>query len=491
MEKIGKSFPGVRALQQVDFEVRAGEVHALVGANGAGKSTLMKVLSGAYHSDEGAIYLSGSPVQLREPSDAIEAGIHCVYQEVDAALVPAAGLTENVFLDRLAHSSGWINWSRLDAEAKQLLASVGLETPVHRHADRLTISEKQLVLLARAVAGRMKLLILDEPTAPLGPEETKRLFALVRKIKDSGVGVVFISHRLSEVFELCDRITIMRDGQRIDTKQAEQTNAKEIVQLMLGRAGSHEYVREKRQTGQPLLEAKGLRSSTKVKDVSFTLHSGEIVAVVGLVGAGKTELSRLLFGADPLDAGSVHVHGHPVRLREPADAIAAGIALIPEERRKQGLLIDESIAENLALPSLRSLRTFGLISKRKMLELADRTIKRLEIRPPDPSKAARLLSGGNQQKIVVGKWAETNADIYLFDEPTKGVDIGAKQDMLRLADELAGRGKAVLYLTGELSEAIAIADRILVMSYGEIVKELAASEATTESLLYYASGGDA
>ncbi|GLI08802.1 ABC transporter ATP-binding protein [Paenibacillus tyrfis] len=492
MKGISKSFPGVRALHQVDFEVRGGEIHALLGANGAGKSTLMKVLSGAYRPDEGSIRIDGAALSIGGPLDAIRSGIQCVYQEVDTALVPRLTVAENIMLDRLTAGRGWIDWSSLQREASRVLADIGLTgLDVRQQAGELSIAQKQLVLIGRALAQKAKFIIFDEPTAPLSGEEAEQLFRIMNRLKADGVGCIFISHRLGEVFRISDRVTVMRDGQRISTKAAASTDAQAVVEEMLGKPFEEEFPKAEVAIGEPLLEARGLTSGTKVRGVDLTVRRGEIVGVVGLVGAGKTELSRLLFGADPLDAGELRLHGRGLKLRAPADAVRAGLALIPEERRKQGVLVELSVKANLALTLLERLSRLGFVNRRKETENADARIAELGIQPPNREQQVKYLSGGNQQKVAVGKWLPTDAEVYLFDEPTKGVDIGAKSDIFRLIGRLAQEGKGIVYLSCEIAEILGIADRILVMSYGRIVKELSRDEATQEKILYYASSGEA
>ncbi|MDQ1910366.1 sugar ABC transporter ATP-binding protein [Paenibacillus sp. GD4] len=492
MKAIVKSFPGVRALQEVDFEVRRGEIHALLGANGAGKSTLMKILSGAYRPDGGRILLEGQELSIGSPLDAIRSGIQCVYQEVDTALVPTLSVAENIMLDKLTSGSGWIQWRVLKQEAARALEGIGLGGfDVDRPAAELTIAQKQLVLIARALVQKALLIIFDEPTAPLSGEETEQLFRILERLKAEGVGCVFISHRLSEVFRICDRITVMRDGRRISTKPAADTDAKAVVEEMLGKPFEEEFPKAAASIGEPLLEARGLTSGTKVRGVDLTVRRGEIVGVVGLVGAGKTELSRVLFGADRLDAGELRLSGQQLQLREPSDAVDAGLALVPEERRKQGILVEQSVKANLALPLLKQLSKLSFVSRRREAENAEERIRELGIQPPSALQLVKYLSGGNQQKVAVGKWLPTNAQVYLFDEPTKGVDVGAKSDIFRLIGRLAQEGKGIVYFSCEIAEILGIADRILVMSYGRIVKELTREEATQELILYYASSGEA
>lgn len=493
MRGIIKSFAGVPALRGVDFTARGGEIHALLGTNGAGKSTLMKILSGAYTADGGEIAANGVPLAIRSPRDAMDQGIACVYQEVDTALVPELTVTENVMLDRIVRGSGAVRWTQLHREAERILAGIGANgILVRRKADELTIAQKQLVLIARAAAQSAKAIIFDEPTAPLSLEEAERLFAVMRRLKAEGVACIFISHRLGEVFELCDRITIMRDGQLVESLSTSQTNPQLVIETMLGKSFAEEFPKANVTIGEPLLEVRGLRRGTKVRGADFTVRRGEIVAVAGLVGAGKTELSRLIAGADRADGGEVALRGSRVVLREPYDAISAGIVLVPEERRKQGVLVEEPMRSNLSLPSLRSLSSpLGFIRSLAERRHAERTVDDLGIVPRDINKQVKLMSGGNQQKVAVGKWLPTDAEVYLFDEPTKGVDIGAKSDMFRLIGELAGQGKGIVYFSCEFAEVLGIADRILVMSYGRIVKELKRGEATQETILYYASAGEA
>ncbi|MCD9021209.1 sugar ABC transporter ATP-binding protein [Cohnella sp. NL03-T5] len=491
MRNISKSFAGVPALNNVDFNVRSGEIHALLGANGAGKSTLMKILSGAYEADEGIIEMAGTSYSFRSPADSKDAGIHCVYQEVDTSLVPHLSVTENIFLDRLATSKtkAWLTWGKLHEEAEAVLSRIGLTVSPRALIRDLTLSEKQLVLIARLLAEEAKFVILDEPTAPLSLEETDKLFGIMKGLKEAGIGVIFISHRLPEVFRICDRITVMRDGGRVLTERTEDMDATGVVQAMLGRSFEEEFPKLPAAIGEPVLTVKGLESGRRVRGVDLEVRRGEIVAVVGLVGAGKTELSRVLFGADPADRGTISIKGQPVRLDSPSDAVQAGIALIPEERRKEGILVRESVLHNLSLPILKSISRLGFLSGTAERHFANTQIVGLGIKTPTVSQLTAYLSGGNQQKVAIGKWLGTDTEVYLFDEPTKGVDVGAKRDIFQIIGKLAQQGKGILYLTCEFAEALGLADRILIMCDGVIVKSFARGEATQEDLLYYASAG--
>ncbi|MFB9277233.1 sugar ABC transporter ATP-binding protein [Cohnella cellulosilytica] len=491
MRNISKSFAGIRALNNVDFNVRGGEIHALLGANGAGKSTLMKILSGAYESDEGAIEVAGNVCVFRSPADSKRAGIHCVYQEVDTSLVGHLSVAENIFLDRLAASGQklWLRWGEIYEEAGRLLKRIGLTLSPRTLVRDLTLSEKQLVLIARLYAEKAKFVILDEPTAPLSLEEADKLFGIMEELKAAGIGVIFISHRLPEVFRICDRITVMRDGERVLTENKTDIDVSGVVRAMLGRSFEEEYPKLETTRGEPVLEVRGLESGRRVRGVDLDVRRGEIVAVVGLVGAGKTELSRVLFGADQADKGTVSVAGKPADLSSPAGAVKSGIALVPEERRKEGILVRESVLHNLSAPLLKTVSRFGFLSGKGERGYADKQITDLGIKTPAVTQITAYLSGGNQQKVAIGKWIGTEADVYLFDEPTKGVDVGAKSDIFRIIGRLAQEGKGILYLTCEFAEALGLADRILVMCDGAIVKSFNRGEATQEELLYYASAG--
>ncbi|RKP57396.1 sugar ABC transporter ATP-binding protein [Cohnella endophytica] len=489
MSKISKSFAGVPALKGVDFNVRGGEIHALLGANGAGKSTLMKILSGAYETDEGNIEAGGVSHAFRSPSDSKAAGIHCVYQEVDTSLVAHLTVSENIFLDNLASPKGkaWLSWGKLHDEASAVLERLGLHISPRTLVRDLTLSEKQLVLIARLSAQKAKFVILDEPTAPLSLEETEKLFGIMQGLKSDGIGVIFISHRLPEVLRISDRITVMRDGERVLTVRKEEIDSQGIVKAMLGRSFEEEFPKLQADIGKPVLTVARLEAGKRVRGVDLEVRQGEIVAVVGLVGAGKTELSRALFGADPIDRGTVAVNGKSAKLASPAEAVRAGIALVPEERRKEGIFVRESVLHNLSVPVLRAISRLGILSGKRERELANRQISDLGIKTSSATQQTAFLSGGNQQKVAIGKWLETDADVFVFDEPTKGVDVGAKRDIFRIIGTLAQQGKGILYLTCEFDEALGLADRILVMCDGSIVKSFNRGEATHEDLLKFAS----
>lgn len=491
MKGISKHFSGVQALQSVDFEVQAGEIHALLGANGAGKSTLMKIITGAYHADEGEIRIDGETVTIKNPEDAKRWGVQCVYQEVDAALIPTLDVAENILLNRFvdAQVSFPIRWDQLYDEANEIVQRLGFSLSVHKKVEDCTLSEKQLILIARAIAQKAKYIVFDEPTAPLSTAESEKLFQLIRQLRHEQVGIIYISHRLPEVFELSDRITVMRDGRHICTKPVAETSFEGIISDMLGHTLQEEFPPRTPSIGGLLLDVKGVSHGKKLQSIDIQVKEGEVVAVVGLVGAGKTELARRLFGADSIERGEIRLKGKKISLPTPRHAVHHGIVLVPEERRKEGLIVEESVKKNLSLASLKKWTSFFWIQSGKEYKSAQEMVKRLGIKTAGVDLQVHSLSGGNQQKVVIGKWLHTDAHIYLFDEPTKGVDIGAKREIYSLIGQLAAEKKGILYFTCEFQEALGIADRILVMHDGKIVKEVDQENWNQEQLLYYASGG--
>lgn len=491
MQAIGKRFGNVTALENGQLALEKGEVHALLGVNGAGKSTMIKILSGVYGQDSGDIRLDGETVSLHSPKQAKEHGIYCVFQEVDTAIVSELTVAENILMDSFAAGGSFLlSKQKINKQAKEALVQLqSEEISVTRKAGTLTLAEKQLVLIARALVHSAKIIIFDEPTAPLSLTESDKLFSVIRKLSAAGVGCVFISHRLPEVFEISDRITVMREGKWVNTFVTAESHAEGVIEAMLGEALSHELEYQPHPTGNSLLEVNGLSDGHKLQDISLSVKAGEIVGIVGLVGAGKTELAKALFGAANSVSGSVRIAGKQTRIKHPGDAIRAGMALIPEERRKEGLFVHETLRANASFPNLRKFSSGLFMNKASETKFAKEIIDKLKIKTGDTETPLLHLSGGNQQKVAIGKWMSLDSLLYLFDEPTKGVDIGAKVDIFKLIRELAGSGKGCLYFSSEIHEAIGISDRILVMCDGQIVKELSRQEATQERILLYASGG--
>ncbi|ANU09463.1 ABC transporter [Planococcus antarcticus DSM 14505] len=491
MAAIGKKFGTVTALQGAEFQLNKGEVHAILGVNGAGKSTLIKILSGVYQQDEGSIYLEGAAIQLESTRAAKEQGIYCVYQEVDTAIVSELNVAENILLDTFAEKGNlFVSKKRINERAHMVLHELQADTiNVQQKAASLTLAEKQMVLIARALVHSAKIIIFDEPTAPLSIRESEKLYAVIAKLKAQGVGCVFISHRLPEVFEISDRITVMREGTLVKTYDTAQADQEGVIEAMLGAALSHELEPRAHDIGTALLEVANLSDGQKLKDLSLSVAAGEVVGVVGLVGAGKTELAKALFGGTPLTSGTIKLAGKRAKIKHPADAIKAGMALIPEERRKEGLFVQESLETNASFPNLKKFSKCLLMDRKAEKHFANEIIERLRIKTGSTETPLVHLSGGNQQKVAIGKWISLDSALYLFDEPTKGVDIGAKVDIFKLIRQLAESGKGCLYFSSEIHEAIGISDRILVMCNGQIVKELSRQEATQERILWYASGG--
>lgn len=490
MTGISLAFPGVQALKQVSFEVKSGEIHALVGANGAGKSTLMKVLSGAETADEGTIRLDGKELSITSPRDAKQIGIDLVQQEVDVALVPYLTVAENICLDLLTDGTmtGFVSQRRYIQRAKEALATLQADISVKTRVEELRLAEKQLVLIARALVQERRFLILDEPTAPLSQAETSHLFSVVRRLAERGLGIIFISHRLQELYEICDSISVMRDGQLISRHLLTDITKEAVVEQMLGRQLTS-VVKTSRVNATNVLTVESA-TNADVHDISLTVQAGEVVGIAGLVGAGKTELCKALFGDRPFQEGEVRIGGKAHRLRNPQAAIQAGIGLVPEERRKEGILVADSVAENLTAAAAHDfVNRWGLMDRRKEANQASQWVKELGIKVADVKQEVGQLSGGNQQKVAIGKWLLTDVSVLVLDEPTKGVDVGAKQDIYRLIDGLAQQQKGILYATSEWDELLTVTDRIYVMFDGRIVHETKTADTSEETLLWYATGG--
>jgi len=490
MRNISISFAGFPALRQVDFTLEGGSVHALVGANGAGKSTLMAVLSGTHDHYTGQITIDGEAVNIRLPHHAREHGIHLVQQEVDVALVPTLNVAENIMLDRLSEPGHLHNWPQLYRQAQLLTEQLGLNISLRARIESCTLAEKQLILLARALSHKCRFLILDEPTAPLDQAESARLFALVRKLKAAGMAIVFISHRIHELRDICDRMTVLRDGRLVSDDSMDGLSNEHIIEKMIGHQLDDIYPpRRPPHSGETLLSIHGMHDKDKLRDISLRLHRGEILGIAGLAGAGKTELCKALFGATPSQVESGELNGKPWKPKEPHLSVEQGLALVPEERRKEGIFIDENIPMNLSVTADDTFSRWSIFNARQSLSWAKDIISRLGIRASGPMQKLARLSGGNQQKVAIGKWLRSESQVLIFDEPTKGVDIKAKTDVFRLIDGLAQQGKGIIYASGEFAELVGLCDRILVLWDGRIVAELNAADVDEETLLVYSTGG--
>lgn len=480
IEGIRKTFPGVVALDGVDFDLRRGEVHVLLGENGAGKSTLIKMLSGAYTPDGGRILAGGEEVRIHGAQDSERLGIATIYQEFN--LVPDLTVAENIFLGRQPRRFGLIDRGRMEADAEVLLKRVGVDVSPRARVRELGIARLQMVEIAKALSLDARVLIMDEPTAVLTSEEVEKLFVIVRQLRADGVGVVFITHHLDEIAALGDRVTVIRDGKSVGQVPAS-TPEDELVRLMVGRSIEQQYPRERTDAGEPLLKVEGLTRDGVFHDISFEVRAGEVVGVAGLVGAGRTEVARAVFGADPYDRGAVTVGGSALRGHDVNAAMAAGIGLVPEDRKGQGLLLDASVEENLGLVTMRAATRGGLVDRRAQHVAADRISQQLGVRMAGLGQHVRTLSGGNQQKVVIGKWLLADTKVLILDEPTRGIDVGAKVEIYQLVNELTAAGAAVLMISSDLPEVLGMSDRVLVMAQGRIAGELPAEQATQDAVM--------
>lgn len=479
-----KVFPGTRALDNVDLRIGSGEVVALIGENGAGKSTLLKILSGVQRADEGHMRLDGEPFEPHRPADAIAAGIGMIHQEM--SLLPGLSIGENVLLGRLPLTRfGLLDRAELTRRAVEHLDRVGLHVDPGRKVGRLSVAQQQQVEIAKALSLDARILLLDEPTAALGDEESEALFRLIEELRDQGVGFAYISHRLGEIGRVADRIVVLRDGSRVAAYDQAEVPVERLVEDMVGRAVDQVFPAPPTPGDEVVLQVEDLGRTGGFSGVSFELRRGEILGIAGLVGAGRTELVRAIFGADPADQGRVLVDGHELQLRRPEDAVRAGIVLVPEDRKGQGLVLGLSVRDNLALPSLELLTERGVIHAGVLRRLADRATARLDIRGR-PAQSARTLSGGNQQKVVIGKWLERDPRVVLFDEPTRGVDVGAKAAIYEVIHDLAAHGVACIVVSSELPEVLGLARRVLVMSGGQQTGLLDRSEANEERVMHLA-----
>ena len=484
MRHISKSFPGVKALDDVGFSVAEGEVRALVGENGAGKSTLMKILNGNYKKDEGQILIDGEEVDITDPLVAAAHGISIIFQELN--LVDQLSIAENIFAGRLSTGLQRVNWKETNRKAKELLDRIGFDADPRTEVGSLTVAGKQMVEIAKALSRDCRIILMDEPSATLTKKELNALFDIIRDLKKRGIAVIYISHRMEEIFEICETATVMRDGRIIGTVNVGEVSPDRIVEMMVGREVSSAYPRRDTVPGEEILRVENLCRKDRRQNVSFSLRKGEVLGIAGLVGAGRTEIMRGLFGVDYITSCDVYVHGQKVRIPTPAAAKKRGIAFLTEDRKIEGLTLDFTIKANMSMANLPKLRRGLLTSAKVENEIADQYIKLINVKTPSRNQKVGNLSGGNQQKVVIGKWLNADPEILIMDEPTRGIDVGAKWEIYGIINELAAQGKAVILISSELPEVLGMSDRVLVVKDDAIVAELTGDEINAVEVMRYA-----
>ncbi|MGO4108345.1 sugar ABC transporter ATP-binding protein [Paenibacillus sp. YAF4_2] len=489
MEDIDKQFPGVQALKDCRFELRRGEVHALVGENGAGKSTLMKVLTGVYQKDTGRILYDGSEVEVPNAKAAQKLGISIIHQELN--LAPDLTVAQNIFIGREPRRGLrlFLDERELKRKVERLFERLNMDLDPNESVANLTVAKQQMVEIAKALSYDAKVLIMDEPTAALSDSEIDDLFIIINQLRSSGVGIVYISHRMDELKRITDRITVMRDGRYIDTVPTAAVTNEQIIAMMVGRE-IYDSTKQNRieGTSETVLEVKGLSRKGALRDINFKLRKGEIIGFAGLIGAGRTEVARAIFGADPIDAGEITVRGRKVVLRQPYDAVQAGIGYLSEDRKRYGCIVEMDVKTNVAVASLRKYANpIGWVNRARIAKAADQIVDMLKVKTPHIDQEVKFLSGGNQQKVVIGKWLTRDCDILIFDEPTRGIDVGAKSEIYKLLNDLAAKGKSIIMISSELPEILRMSHRIIVMCEGRITGELDREEATQEKIMRYAT----
>jgi ribose transport system ATP-binding protein len=489
VRKLNKSFPGVRALHEVQFELISGEVHALMGENGAGKSTLMKILAGVYTRDSGDMLVDGKPVEFTSPREAQAAGVGIIHQELQ--LMNHLTVAQNIFIGRepRKHLGLFLDEDRLNRQAREILERMHVALDPRTIVGTLTVASQQMVEIAKALSFDSRVLIMDEPTSALNDAEIAELFRIIRQLKERGVGIIYISHKMDELKQISDRVTVMRDGEYVATVNTADTSVQAIIGMMVGRtlADVAPY-QGTPHTGEVALEVKHLNAGPLVRDISFTLHKGEILGFAGLMGAGRTEVARAVFGADPIESGEIFVKGVKAPIKKPSDAVAHSIGYLSEDRKRFGLATGMDVESNIVMSNLGKFLSMNVFLRRMQIrKRASHFINLLAIRTPSATQPVRLLSGGNQQKIVIAKWLERDCDVLFFDEPTRGIDVGAKSEIYKLLRSLADQGKAIVMISSELPEILRMSDRIVVMCEGRITGELSAGEATQESIMHLAT----
>lgn len=488
MKNICKSFDGVNALKAVDFNVKKGEIHALVGENGAGKSTLMKILAGVHNMDEGQILIDGCEVHISSPKAGIAHGISVIYQEF--ALVNDLTVAENIFIDNLNKNKRIINWKKLRADAKEILDELGFgQIDPKKLISELSVAYQQIVEICKALSRKTSILILDEPTAVLSSNEVEQLFRLLKKLKESGVAIIYISHRMKEIFSICDRITVLKDGEYVATVETKDIDEKRLVNMMIGRDLKGYFPQRESKIGNIMMEVKNLKRKNTVNDVSFNVRAGEVFGISGLVGAGRTEAMRAIFGEDKKDSGAIFLDGKEIKINSPKTAVKYGISLLPEDRKNQGVLLDIPIIHNITISCLKKLSRFGGVIKRKEEVLfANDLVVKLKIKLGSVQDNTSSLSGGNQQKVAISKLLAAGSRVLILDEPTRGVDVGAKIEIYNIINSLVEEGYAVIMISSEMPEIIGMCDRVAIMRGGKIVGELSKQDICEENLINYAIG---
>ncbi|MGI6020732.1 MAG: sugar ABC transporter ATP-binding protein [Lachnospiraceae bacterium] len=484
---VSMTFPGVKALDDVRFDIKPGEVHALVGENGAGKSTLIKILSGIYQPDKGSkVVIEGQETTINGPMDAIKKGISVIYQ--DFALFTNLTVAENIGINEILEKNKPIlNWAAISKKANEALSFMNADISPREIVGNLSVAKQQMVAIASAVAQNAKMIIMDEPTSALSKKEVERLYEIIEDLKARNIAIMFVGHKMDELFHVADRFTVFRDGKYVDTVDAKTTTQPQLISMMVGRNVEYQNYANIHQEGPVVFKVEGLTKKNNFKDISFEVRAGEVLGVTGLVGAGRSEVMQAIFGLTSVDSGKIYLEGKEVHINKPADALELGIAYIPESRQTQGLVLKKSIRENILLPQLKKYTNkLGILNNAKMRDAADEWIKLLDVRPSDPNNIAQALSGGNQQKVVLAKWISTEAKVLIVDEPTNGVDIGAKDEIHRILRDLAAKGTAVIVISSEMPEIMSISDRLMIMRRGRVSTFLDNENVTQEQIMSYA-----
>ncbi len=487
VQRISKEFPGVKALDAVDLKLNKGEVHALIGENGAGKSTLIKILAGVYYKDDGEILFDGDPVDIATPADSLKLGIKVVFQEL--SLIPHMTVGENVFLESFPlKKNKSIDWDALYAETKDILDSIGLDISPKTKIYKLTVSQQQMVEIARALSHEAKVIIMDEPTSALTPNEVEHLFKVIRQLKERGIGILYVTHKLEEVMAICDAVTVFRDGKLISSRNVSETSTDELVTDMVGRSIKTLFPRTHTGRGDVILNVRSLSTEKKLKEVSFQVRSGEVVGIFGLMGAGRTELAKALFGLDAVQAGNISIEGRELKLGSTSQSTKMGLGYLTEDRKGEGLVLQMSVAQNITLPSLEDISSAGFIKRKEESIRSQEFVDVFRIKTPSLRQKVMYLSGGNQQKVLIARWLMKKLKVIILDEPTRGIDVGAKAEIHRLIDELASQGLAVVVMTSEMPELLGVSDHIIVMCEGRITGEFDRESAAMEKILEAAIG---